>query len=89
MGFGRRYLVAVNVVVFVYSTVQFIQLMVTVILGMSFIPSILISTWMTFGFDQVSFLTSYYHQFSECLGIVLDSLLAKFFMSLQHVKSVP
>ncbi|KAG0620809.1 hypothetical protein M758_4G246200 [Ceratodon purpureus] len=48
-----RYLVAVNVVVFVYSTVQFIQLMVTVILGMSFIPSILISTWMTFGFDQL------------------------------------
>lgn len=52
---GRRYLVAVDVIVFLYSTVQFIQLTVIVILGMSFIPSIIISTWMTFTFDQVSF----------------------------------
>lgn len=48
-----RYLVAVNIIVFVYSTVQFVQLTITVILGMSFIPSIMISTWMTFGFDQL------------------------------------
>lgn len=48
-----RYLVAVNVIVFVYSTFQFIQLLYTVILGISFIPSIFISTWMTFGFDQL------------------------------------
>jgi len=48
-----RYLVAVNVCVFVYSTLQFVQLAYTVILGISFIPSILISTWLTFGCDQI------------------------------------
>ena len=55
-----RYLVAVNVCVFVYSTLQFVQLAYTVILGISFIPSILISTWLTFGCDQVgSFFLSF------------------------------
>lgn len=48
-----RYLVAVNIIVFVYSTLQFIQLAYTVILGISFIPSIFLSTWLTFGFDQL------------------------------------
>lgn len=55
-----RYLVAVNVCVLVYSTLQFVQLAYTVILGISFIPSILISTWLTFGCDQVgSFFLSF------------------------------
>jgi len=48
-----KYLVAVNIIVFVYSTLQFIQLLYTVILGISFIPSILLSTWLTFAFDQL------------------------------------
>ncbi|XP_024374557.1 CASP-like protein UU7 [Physcomitrium patens] len=48
-----RYLIAVNVCVIFYSTLQFTQLMYIVILGISFIPSIVISTWTTYGFDQL------------------------------------
>ena len=60
---------AVNVIVFVYASVQFIQLAITVFLGMSFIPSIMISTWMTFGFDQVGLLTIDFPQFSGRFGV--------------------
>ena len=65
-----RYLVAVNVCVFVYSTLQFVQLAYTVILGISFIPSILISTWLTFGCDQVgSFSFSHFQSWVKKLGV--------------------
>ncbi|KAH9543477.1 hypothetical protein CY35_13G067200 [Sphagnum magellanicum] len=47
------YLVSMNAIVFVYSTLQFVQIAYTVISGISFIPSILITTWVTFCVDQV------------------------------------
>ncbi|CAK9201689.1 unnamed protein product [Sphagnum jensenii] len=47
------YLVSMNAIVFVYSSLQFVQIAYTVISGISFIPSILITTWVTFCVDQV------------------------------------
>lgn len=65
-----RYLVAVNVCVFVYSTLQFVQLAYTVILGISFIPSILISTWLTFGCDQVGSFFLSFEKLGEETGFI-------------------